>query len=150
MATVSGPLKCDSLLTVKIPDTPSDLVSCLSMQFGVEESADAYNNTPYPRVLAEPSEVIAFQLMRSGSTGATNEQATVHSSVTSTVPFRYPMHLYLDQFMFPNLELASKKRESRRNLLNSLHQLNLKKEGVTQHKVSPGFQRLRCTLTLAT
>lgn len=126
------------------PDGPNDLLSCLSSQLGLEipQSLDNNVNTiqAQGQVLVAPSDVIAFELVRPNqSLGSTPSQNQMNASLSSTpfvTPFRYPVNVYLDQFLLENAKLAGEKRTARREMGKKLRELTAKRESLTSFEVS--------------
>jgi hypothetical protein len=77
------------------------------------------------QVIFEPSEVIAFHLARSGT--VTGERK----------PFKYPKHIYLDQFLKENVELAESKRVQQRDLRTEIQKLMSHNKSLTHFNVRP-------------
>ncbi|KAL5514775.1 hypothetical protein ACEPAG_2091 [Sanghuangporus baumii] len=123
---------------------PSDLITCLSNQLGLEPPplSDITHNTvssttfsPQAQALVAASDVIAFELVRPShslsSSHSTSQQNTSFSTPSAT-PFRYPMNVYLDQFLLENSAAACEKRVKRREMEAKLKGLAAKKESLTQ------------------
>lgn len=89
----------------------------------------------------EASEVIAFELVRPsqlqiGLQIGPQPQNVSSQGSPSVVPFRYPMHVYLDQFLLENASLAAEKRELRKEMEKQLGELSAKKESLMSFEVS--------------
>ncbi|KAL5520705.1 hypothetical protein ACEPAF_2707 [Sanghuangporus sanghuang] len=123
---------------------PSDLLTCLSNQLGLEppSPSDITNNTvssttfsSQAQALVTASDVIAFELVRPshslGSSHSTSQQ-NASSSTPSVTPFRYPMNVYLDQFLLENAAVACERRVKRREMEARLKELTAKRESLTQ------------------
>lgn len=100
------------------PSDTNDLVGRLSAQL-----ANHKNDIKQYQVIFEPSEVLAFDLMRTGT--VTGERK----------PFKYPKHIYLDQFLKENVELAEGKRRQQRELHADIQKLVLHKKSLTHFNV---------------
>lgn len=79
----------------------------------------------HPQSLVAPSEVVAFHLIRQ-----TQGSADTH-------PFRYPKHVYLDQFLRECVALADEKRALRKEMQNQIKELTDKKNDLISFKVNP-------------
>lgn len=107
----------------------NDLVACLSSELGL---TSALGPATKQHVIFESSEVVAFQLVREHmlptyelSAGAKTERTT----------FKYPKHVYLDQFLAKNLAKGNELREKRRNLHKEIEQIAARRSALTRHKV---------------
>lgn len=92
------------------------------------------------RVISAASDVIAFHIVRpdilppySQSTSA----GTDAGRSQERKPFKYPAHLYLDQFLRENYETTRQQREERRAMLAKAAELEGRKYKLTHHKVIP-------------
>ena len=83
-------------------------------------------------VIFEPSEMVAFELVRSSSIPS----ATASSGGSDRKAFTYPKSIYLDQFLRENVELAQAKREQRREMLEEVQHLLSHKNSLTHFDVS--------------
>ncbi|KAL5497943.1 hypothetical protein ACEPAH_2874 [Sanghuangporus vaninii] len=123
---------------------PSDLLTCLSNQLGLEPPplSDITNNTvssttfsSQAQALVAASDVIAFELVRPshslGPSHSTSQQNASFSTPSAT-PFRYPMNVYLDQFLLENAAVACERRVKRREMEARLKELTTKRESLTQ------------------
>lgn len=123
-------------------DGPNDLLSCLSTQLGLEPPplSDSANTTPpsstsQAQALVAPSAVIAFELVRPSHSSHKTSQQNSAFSTPSVVPFRYPMSVYLDQFLLENASTAGEKRHKKREMELRLKELTIKRESLTRFEV---------------
>ena len=91
-----------------------DLISRLSAQL----SRSASTNGQGQQVIIQPSEVVTFQLVRRG--GGRDRRAI---GLDDKSLFRYPISIYLDQFLASNAELAKEKRTSAADMVRELGRL---------------------------
>ncbi|KAH8112250.1 hypothetical protein DFH11DRAFT_1879322 [Phellopilus nigrolimitatus] len=121
-------------------DGTNDLLSCLSSQLGLEDPPDIPNSpigvfAPQPQSLVSPSDVIAFELARPlhvQSQTTQNQVQTVAQAPADVNPFRYPMYVYLDQFLRENASLAAEMRTMRKKMQSQLQELIAKRESLTR------------------
>lgn len=129
--------------TTPAPAPPNDLISQLSAQLSQSNQ----------KVILDPSEVVAFQLVggrglpgysqlssspsTSTSTSTWGNEATNWNTVGGGTKkrFTYPKSLYLDQFLAENAELASEKRRVLREMGEEVRVLGLKRGGLVGFKV---------------
>jgi len=100
------------------PSDTNDLVGRLSAQLSNHK-----DDTKQRQVIFEPSEVLAFDLVRSGT------------AVGERKLFKYPKHIYLDQFLKENVELAESKRAQQRALHADTQKLLLHNKSLTHFNV---------------
>ncbi|RPD52248.1 hypothetical protein L226DRAFT_474460 [Lentinus tigrinus ALCF2SS1-7] len=115
-----------SVVRVNVGSSPdsNDLLSALAAEFAPPDTLK--NKAPMRRhVIFEPSEVIAFELVRD-SAPPSYDAAIGRKNERST--FRYPKSLYLDQFMRDSYELANQKRMTQRGLLDGIKDLEARKQ----------------------
>lgn len=105
----------------------NDLIGRLSAQLSRPQSEPGKQS-----VIFEPSEVVAFELVRSVSTSS----ATASGGGIDRKAFRYPKSIYLDQFLRENVELAQAKRGQRQEMFEQIQRLVLHKKTLTQFDVS--------------
>ena len=86
-------------------------------------------------VIFEPSDIIAFQLVRDGALPSYDAAA---GRKAERVPFRYPASVYLDQFMRESYALASAKRAEQRGLLEEVRELEERKRNLLRFNVRLG------------
>lgn len=105
-------------VTVRSGPEPNDLISCLAAEF-----VDELNDFKQVAAIIEPSEVIAFQLLReTKSSGQRNK-------------FTYPCSMFLDQFMLENSVLSTEMRKLRRHALQEMDALQSSKLTLLRFKV---------------
>lgn len=114
---------------VRGTEDANDLITCLSSNLGLTR---ALGPATKQQIIFEPSEVVAFQLVREHmlptyelSVGAKTERTT----------FKYPKYVYLDQFLAKNLAKGNELREKRRNLNKEIEQITARRSALTRHKV---------------
>ena len=108
---------------------PNDLLSCLSSLLSrFREGGSSHD------VIIKPSELVGFQLRRLPS------QSTATPKTTPDA-FVFPKCIYLDQFLFHNLELANNKREMEREINAEIRELTAHRETLTHFNVSIIFLR---------
>lgn len=98
----------------------TDLISCLSGTLSLWTDTGSSHD-----VIIEPSDVFCFHLRR----------LVNQAGKYTPEPFTFPKHIYLDQFLFENLDLANQKRNAERRLLDEISELARMKEGLTRHNV---------------
>ncbi|TCD67354.1 hypothetical protein EIP91_000221 [Steccherinum ochraceum] len=111
-----------SIVRVSVPGTPdaNDLLSCLALELNMGSS-----ELSKQQVIFDPSAVVAFQLNRTHvSSGGKSERSI----------FGYPKHVFLDQFLKQNAEIALEKRRLQRDLLAEIEVLKKRREGLIKHK----------------
>ena len=112
------------MVKVAVRGTPNanDLLSCLSL-----ELSPIGDTRGRQQVIFEPSDVVAFQLLREGmpSGGLRSERRT----------FSFPTSVYLDQFLQENSQLASNKRDLQRELYAKVDQLKERRGQLRWHEV---------------
>ncbi|KIM41364.1 hypothetical protein M413DRAFT_147301 [Hebeloma cylindrosporum] len=111
----------------------NDLISCI---------ADHLNEYT-PRwtkhsVIITPSEVISFQLKRLPNPPG--------STKPSPDPFVYPKTIYLDRFLFGNLDLTNRKKRQEMAMLKQIKDLKAHKEVLTQSDGKNSLQSLEATI----
>lgn len=111
----------------------NDLLSCLSADLFLD--GDASNGRQ--QVIYEPSDVVAFQLVRENMPSSTGAKVERHT-------FGYPDHIYLDQFLKENAEFAAEKRKLQHELHTSIQKLIDRRESLTKVKVSDLVNYHRC------
>ena len=94
----------------------NDLLSCLSSELFPERHLRS-------QAIFQPSEVVAFQLVRSHAPGVDREV------------FSFPPYLYLDQFLKENAELAGEKRRMQWELTAEIERLSQRRSDLTRHEV---------------
>lgn len=108
-----------SIAKVSVTGLPevNDLVSCLA-----RELREVSEDPTSPETIVFPSEVVAFQLLRTNS----NDRQK----------FYFPAYFYLDQFLHEKYELASEKRQYQQSLWDELNKLEGKRGTLTRFQVS--------------
>ncbi|KAI0320404.1 hypothetical protein OF83DRAFT_594280 [Amylostereum chailletii] len=108
-----------------------DLLSSLSRQLTAKDAAHC-------SVIFEPSEVVAFKLLR-------QELPPSYSGAPSPPrrAFRYPKHLYLDQFMKAKFELANEKRTMQRKYAEDIRLLNERKAVILHSQGKDNLKDMR-------
>ncbi len=98
----------------------TDLISCLAGTLSSWTDSGSSHD-----VIVKPSEVFCFHLRR----------LVNQSGKYSPEPFNFPPSIYLDQFLFDNLEIANQKRNAEQKLLEEISSLTRMREGLTRHNV---------------
>ena len=131
-----------SVVRVNVGSSPdsNDLLSALAADFAPPDTLK--NKATLKRhVIFEPSDVIAFELIR--ELAPPSYDAAVGRKTERSI-FRYPKSLYLDQFMRDSFELANQKRATQRALLDGIKDLEARKKNLLHFNV--GLLALRrCT-----
>jgi hypothetical protein len=104
----------------------NDLISCISDHLNEYTSRWTKHS-----VIITPSEVISFQLKRLPNPPG--------SSKISPDPFVYPKTIYLDRFLFSNLDTTNLKKRKEMSMLKQIKELKAHKEVLTQSDVSPSI-----------
>lgn len=104
----------------------NDLIGRLSAQLSKPQSEPGKQS-----VIFEPSEVVAFELVRVSSTPSTSSSG----GGSDKKAFTYPKSIYLDQFLRENVELAQAKRKQRREMLEEVQRLVLHKKTLSHFDV---------------
>ncbi|KAG1743750.1 uncharacterized protein EDB91DRAFT_1247238 [Suillus paluster] len=110
------------------PSDTNDLVGRLSAQLTRKD------DTKQRQVIFESSEMIAFHLMRSGTV------------IGERKPFKYPKHIYLDQFLKENVELAESKWQQQRELHADIQKLVLHNKSLTHFNDKDTLTDLRSSI----
>lgn len=106
------------------------MVSRLSAQLGFDNSNDSNRQTIF-----EPSDVVAFELGLGDKSGHRYKWGGAVEKRDAS-GLRYPLFLFLDQFLQVNTELASKKRGEQLRMKEEVEKLNAKKKSLTSFNVS--------------
>lgn len=109
----------------------NDLIGRLSAQLSRPQSEPGKQS-----VIFEPSEVVAFELVRSSSTSST----TASGGGPDNKAFTYPKSIYLDQFLRENVDLAQAKRAQRQEIFEEVQHLVLHKTTMAHFDVSGRLQ----------
>lgn len=142
---VSTPSQTQETFVVKVFANPNqavgnDLVSQLSSQLshpGVDQ-----------KVIYEPSEVVAFQLVTQDVQPLPTYSAATGGSGSKTEhqKFRYPKSIYLDQCLSENAELTTNKRAQHRDMTEEIRRLAARKQALTVFKASHLCVFVGCSL----
>ncbi|OAX43748.1 hypothetical protein K503DRAFT_680461 [Rhizopogon vinicolor AM-OR11-026] len=111
------------------PSDTNDLVGRLSAQLSNQK-----DDVKQRQVIFEPSEVLAFDLTRTGTV------------VGERKPFKYPKHIYLDQFLKEHVELAESKRDQQRELHAEIQKLVSHKKALTHFNDKDTLKDLRSSI----
>ncbi len=116
-----------SIVKVDVRGKPesNDLLSCLSADLFLDGATAGGRQ----QVIYDPSDVVAFLLVRENMPSSTGAKVERHI-------FGYPDHIYLDQFLNENAELATEKRKLQHELHSNVQKLIAKREGLTKTNVS--------------
>jgi hypothetical protein len=102
----------------------ADLVSALSARM-------AHSEIPSKQqVIFEPSGVVTFQLVRHDMLPSYSPTPTLPRQ-----PFRYPKHIYLDQYMKENVEISSAKWKQQNEIAEKIQNLTLRENTLKRHQV---------------
>ncbi|KAF8480009.1 hypothetical protein DFH94DRAFT_456712 [Russula ochroleuca] len=120
---------------IRDDDHSADLVSALSARM-------AHSEIPSKQlVIFEPSDVVTFQLMRHDTLPSYSRTSSLPRQ-----PFRYPKHIYLDQYMRENVEIASAKWRQRKEIAEKIQNLNLRENALKKHQNMDISKSLQATL----
>jgi hypothetical protein len=109
---------------IRDDDQSADLVSALSARM-------AHSEIPAKQqVIFEPSDVVTFQLVRHDMLPSYSR-----TPVAQRQPFRYPKHIYLDQYMKENVEIASAKWRQQKEIAENIQNLTLRENALKRHQV---------------
>ncbi|TFY81122.1 hypothetical protein EWM64_g2892 [Hericium alpestre] len=120
---------------VRDEDKNYDLISALSSQLSHDDMSTRQH------VIFEPSDVVSFHLVR-------HESLPSYSGGQSPPKqrFRYPKHIYLDQFMRENAEFAASKRAQQKQILEEIQRLTLRKAALTHANNKDTLKDLRSSV----
>ena len=128
----------ENLCYVKVTVGPTpdlnDLISALAAEFAPPESGKL-KAVAKRHVIFEPSDIIAFQLVRDGALPSYDAAAAGRKA--ERVPFRYPASVFLDQFMRESYDLANVKRAEQRVLWEEVKELEGRKKQLLHFNVRP-------------
>ncbi|KAI0252842.1 hypothetical protein BJV78DRAFT_271770 [Lactifluus subvellereus] len=113
----------------------ADLVSALSARMAHREIPSKQ------QVIFEPSDVVAFQLVRPDTLPSYSRTPTPLRQ-----PFRYPKHIYLDQYMKENVEISSAKWREQKEISEKIQNLTLRENALKRHQNADVLKSLRATL----
>lgn len=140
------PISSPDIACVKVDvrgtEEGNDLLSCLSRQLGLDGKEDSVNISGLvmrPQSLVAPSEVVAFHLIRQSQGSHIQAVGPVSQVQADAHPFRYPKHVYLDQFLRESVALADEKRALRKEMQKQIKELTDKKTDITNFKVKAIF-----------
>jgi hypothetical protein len=108
----------------------NDLISCLSAQLSAPLDQPAQQEHIF-----EPSDVVAFELV-GNSLRNSSQSTSFGGGTTERKAFRYPKHIYLDQFLQVNVELANAKRAEQREMSEEMEKLFTRRKLLTSFDVS--------------
>ena len=123
---------------IRDDEQSADLVSALSARM-------AHSEIPSKQlVIFEPSDVVTFQLVRHDTLPSYSRPPSLPQQ-----PFRYPKHIYLDQYMKENVEISSAKWRQQREIAEKIQNLTLRENALKKHQVTfiPVFPSRRFTVT---
>lgn len=103
----------------------ADLVSALSARMAHREISSKQ------QVIFEPSDVVTFQLVRHDMLPSYSQ-----GPAPSRQLFRYPKHIYLDQYMKENVEIASAKWREQKEISEKIQNLTLRENALKRHQVA--------------
>jgi len=109
---------------IRDDDQSADLVSALSARM-------AHSEIPAKQqVIFDSSDIVTFQLVR-------HDMLPSYSRTTAPQrqPFRYPKHIYLDQYMKENVEIASAKWRQQKEIAEKIQNLTLRENSLKRHQV---------------
>ncbi|KAI0061145.1 hypothetical protein BV25DRAFT_1827015 [Artomyces pyxidatus] len=111
---------------------PMDLVACLAKQLSLDIRQ---------QVIFEPSAVVMFHLVR-------HETLPSYSSgpAQSRQRFRYPLHVYLDQFLKENVEVSAAKQQEQEEINEKILALRYKEGELKRRNKTDVLKDLRSTL----
>lgn len=109
---------------IRDDDHSADLVSALSARMAHSEIPSRQ------QVIFEPSDVVTFQLVRHDTLPSYS-----HNPALLRQPFRYPKHIYLDQYMKENVEISSAKWRQQKEITEKIQNLTLRENALKRHQV---------------
>jgi hypothetical protein len=116
---------------IRNDDQSTDLVSALSARM-------AHSEIPSKQlVIFESSDVVTFQLLRHETLPAYSRTPTLPRQ-----PFKYPKHIYLDQYMKENVEISSAKWRQRKEIAEKIQTLTLRENALKRHQVGKSLYLL--------
>jgi hypothetical protein len=118
----------------------NDLISCLSAQLSAPLDQPAQQEHIF-----EPSDVVAFELV-GNSIKATSKSTSYGGGTVERKAFRYPKHIYLDQFLQVNAELANAKRAEQREMSDEVEKLFIRRKSLTSFENKDTLKDLRASL----
>jgi len=115
----------------------NDLISRLSASL-----SNYHNNGSNHDIIVHPSQVVVFQLRPSVSLSSTSPIA----KTTDDRGFQYPKHIYLDQFLHENFELADQKRQLQLQMNAEVQKLTLQRRSITNFNDKDTLTDLRASI----
>lgn len=114
-------------------DAQYDLIGRLSAQLANSQDVSAKQSD-----IVEPSEVVAFQLMRPSSTFSTATTGPAPSPYThsGSARFSFPARIYLDPFLRTRATLAEALRAQQHAAWGEVQKMILRKKSLLQFNVS--------------
>ncbi|KAI0273871.1 hypothetical protein BGY98DRAFT_1090738 [Russula aff. rugulosa BPL654] len=110
---------------IRDDEQSADLVSALSARM-------AHSEIPSKQlVIFEPSDVVTFQLVRHDTLPSYSRPPSLPQQ-----PFRYPKHIYLDQYMKENVEISSAKWRQQREIAEKIQNLTLRENALKKHQAT--------------
>jgi hypothetical protein len=110
---------------IRDDEQSADLVSALSARMAHSEIPSRQ------QVIFEPSDVVTFQLVRHDALPTYSRNPCLPRQ-----PFRYPKHIYLDQYMKENVEISSAKWRQQKEIAEKIQTLTLRENSLKRHQVS--------------
>ena len=122
---IDNPPQIGTVVTVDFggDSVHNDLVSCLT-----DNLNKFYRSSSRHDVIIKPSEVCAFHLRRASIIPG-------HAKA-SPDPFVFPKSIFLDRFLFHNLEFTNEKRELEQKMMTEIKELMAYKATLTRFNVS--------------
>ncbi|KAF8805609.1 hypothetical protein BYT27DRAFT_7192382 [Phlegmacium glaucopus] len=111
----------------------NDLISCLS-----DNLNKFYRNGSRHEVIIKPSEVCTFHLRRA--------PVIAGHAKASPDPFVFPKSIFLDRFLFHNLEFTNEKRELEQRMTDEIKELMTHKATLTRFNDRDTVRDLRATI----
>ncbi|KAI0267397.1 hypothetical protein BC834DRAFT_968906 [Gloeopeniophorella convolvens] len=120
---------------IRDDEASADLMTALSARM-------AHSDIPSrQQVIFEPSDVVIFQLVRHDTLPSYSRTTTPPKQ-----PFRYPKHIYLDQYMKENVEISSAKWRQQKEISEKIQQLTLRENEFKRHKDTDSLKSIRAAL----
>ncbi|OCH87159.1 hypothetical protein OBBRIDRAFT_827877 [Obba rivulosa] len=107
-------------------DDTNDLLSCLSSELNVQR----IDGSTEQQVIFQPSDAVAFQLVRDNVLPPSQSSGSAKSERQT---FRYPKHVYLDQFLHENVGLANARRARLQELHAEIERMSKRRDALTRH-----------------
>lgn len=119
----------------------NDLMTCLSTQLSPPPGQPELQ-----QCIFEPSDVVAFELTGSS---VPSSAWSFGSKAAEAKIFKFPKHLYMDQFLQVNAVITSTKRVQQREISDEVEKLILKRKSLTSFNVSSIPFYIFCFMGLA-